>query len=66
MDIKIPTGRRGAGAGAAAGRALGRMRGKVPLLVGAALLLVLVPSTFTYISPGHVGIVIHKLGGGVD
>jgi regulator of protease activity HflC (stomatin/prohibitin superfamily) len=33
------------------------------LLVAALLLL---PSTFTYINPGHVGIVIHRAGGGVD
>ena len=29
-------------------------------------LLVLLPSTFTYINPGHAGIVIHRAGGGVD
>jgi prohibitin 2 len=29
-------------------------------------LLFLLPSTFTYINPGHVGIVIHRAGGGVD
>lgn len=28
--------------------------------------LVLIPTTFTYISPGHIGIVIHRAGGGVD
>jgi regulator of protease activity HflC (stomatin/prohibitin superfamily) len=28
--------------------------------------LVLLPSTMTYINPGHVGIVIHRAGGGVD
>jgi prohibitin 2 len=35
----------------------------VTILVAALLLL---PSTFTYINPGHVGIVIHRAGGGVD
>lgn len=30
------------------------------------LLLVLLPSMVTYINPGHVGIVIHRAGGGVD
>ena len=30
------------------------------------LLLVLLPSTITYINPGHVGILIHRAGGGVD
>jgi len=67
MDaIKIPTGRGGRTAGAGAARVFRGMRGKVPLLIGLGLLLVLVPSTFTYITPGNVGIVIHKLGGGVD
>jgi regulator of protease activity HflC (stomatin/prohibitin superfamily) len=33
------------------------------ILVAALFLL---PSTFTYINPGHVGIVIHRAGGGVD
>ena len=28
--------------------------------------LILVPSTTTYVNPGHVGIVIHRVGGGVD
>jgi regulator of protease activity HflC (stomatin/prohibitin superfamily) len=28
--------------------------------------LVLLPNAFTYINPGHVGIVIHRAGGGVD
>src|SRR5690348_14204503 len=28
--------------------------------------LFLLPSMFTYINPGHVGIVIHRAGGGVD
>lgn len=38
------------------------------LAIGAGVLLVfvLLPMTVTYINPGHVGIVIHKIGGGVD
>ena len=28
--------------------------------------LVVLPASFTYVNPGHVGIVIHRLGGGVD
>ena len=38
------------------------------VVAGAAilLLLVLLPSTVTYINPGHVGILIHRAGGGVD
>ena len=30
------------------------------------VLLFLLPSTFTYVNPGYVGIVIHRAGGGVD
>ncbi len=39
------------------------------IIIGAAALLavvVLLPSIFTYINPGYVGIVIHRAGGGVD
>lgn len=39
------------------------------ILIGAGVLLaltILMPSTITYISPGHIGIVIHRAGGGVD
>jgi prohibitin 2 len=45
-------------------------RSKVKRIVIGAMILVaalfLLPSTFTYINPGHVGIVIHRAGGGVD
>ena len=34
--------------------------------LGAIALLVLLRTTVTYINPGHVGIVIHRTGGGVD
>ncbi len=45
------------------GNALGKL-----LAAGAVVLLLLVaaPSCMTYISPGNVGIVIHRAGGGVD
>jgi regulator of protease activity HflC (stomatin/prohibitin superfamily) len=33
---------------------------------GLVVLLVLLPTAMTYINPGHVGIVIHRVGGGVD
>lgn len=36
------------------------------VLVGVIILLFLIPSSVTYINPGHVGIVIHRAGGGVD
>jgi len=46
-----------------AGRKLKRViTGAVALLV----MLFLLPSTFTYVNPGYVGIVIHRAGGGVD
>ena len=34
--------------------------------LGLLVLLVLTPTALTYINPGHVGIVIHRVGGGVD
>ena len=46
-----------------AGRKL--KRGLIGVLAIAAV-LVLLPSTFTYVNPGYVGIVIHRAGGGVD
>ena len=36
------------------------------IIVVLVLALVLVPNMTTYINPGHVGIVIHRVGGGVD
>jgi prohibitin 2 len=42
---------------------LGRWLG---LAVGLVVVLILTPTTMKYISPGHVGIVIHRFGGGVD
>jgi len=39
------------------------------IIIGVVVLvaaLFLLPSTFTYINPGNVGIVIHRAGGGVD
>jgi len=49
--------------GSSFGTKIGRL-----LFTAAALivLLVLLPSTVTYINPGHVGILIHRAGGGVD
>ena len=40
--------------------------GKAPVVIGVLALLVILPTLFVYINPGSVGIVIHKLGGGVD
>lgn len=40
--------------------------GKLPLIAVVVLVLLLIPQMFVYINPGHVGIVIHKLKGGVD
>ena len=36
------------------------------IILALVLALVLVPNMTTYINPGHVGIVIHRVGGGVD
>jgi regulator of protease activity HflC (stomatin/prohibitin superfamily) len=49
--------------GTDAGRKLKRIIFGAMVLVAALFLL---PSTFTYINPGNVGIVIHRAGGGVD
>ena len=38
----------------------------VAIAAGALLIVLLVPSCVTYVNPGHVGIVIHRTGGGVD
>jgi regulator of protease activity HflC (stomatin/prohibitin superfamily) len=41
--------------------------GRLGLIVaGAILLILLLASSFTYVNPGYVGIVIHRAGGGVD
>jgi regulator of protease activity HflC (stomatin/prohibitin superfamily) len=45
---------------------LGRLRLGLKVLAFVLVALVLVPSMLTYINPGHVGIVIHRVGGGVD
>jgi regulator of protease activity HflC (stomatin/prohibitin superfamily) len=40
---------------------------KLAALAGMVIVvLVLLPTAMTYINPGHVGIVIHRVGGGVD
>jgi regulator of protease activity HflC (stomatin/prohibitin superfamily) len=55
------------GSGSSNGSDLGRRVRRI-FIGGTALLavLVLLPSTVTYVTPGHVGIVIHRAGGGVD
>ena len=53
----------GFGTGGDAGRKVGRI---AMVVVGLLVLVVLVPNLTTYINPGHVGIVIHRVGGGVD
>ena len=45
---------------------LGRLRLGLKLLAFLLVAVVLVPMMLTYINPGHVGIVIHRVGGGVD
>lgn len=53
-----------AGAGISGG--LARLK-RIGIIAAAIVVaLVLLPSAMTYINPGHVGIVIHRAGGGVD
>ena len=49
--------------GGGAGRKLATLAGLAAVLI---FLLFLLPSMVSYINPGHVGIVIHRTGGGVD
>ena len=49
--------------GSSFGTKVGRLMFAAAALI---VLLVLLPSTVTYINPGHVGILIHRAGGGVD
>jgi regulator of protease activity HflC (stomatin/prohibitin superfamily) len=63
--VQIPVGRPPRRAGLAGPLAL--LSGRAPVVIAAALGgMMLVSSMFVYINPGHVGIVIHKLGGGID
>jgi prohibitin 2 len=50
----------------AGGAGLTRLLRLAALAGGLIVLLVLLPTAMTYINPGHVGIVIHRVGGGVD
>jgi prohibitin 2 len=53
--------------GGAAGGPLGSAALKLgAVVVGLVVLLLLLPTTVTYIHPGHVGIVISRTGGGVE
>jgi regulator of protease activity HflC (stomatin/prohibitin superfamily) len=67
MDtVKIPLGKRGRPSAPNFGRLLGGVGNKWMWIAALVLLLIAVRSMAVYISPGNVGIVIHKLGGGVD
>src|ERR1700728_366215 len=54
---------RGGGAGGPIGHAAIRL---AAIVAGLIVVLVLLPTTVTYIHPGHVGIVISRTGGGVE
>jgi regulator of protease activity HflC (stomatin/prohibitin superfamily) len=54
---------RGGASGGPLGHAAIRL---AAVVVGVIVLLVLLPTTVTYIHPGHVGIVISRTGGGVE
>jgi regulator of protease activity HflC (stomatin/prohibitin superfamily) len=58
-DVINPLGR-------SLGSGLGRLRLGLKLLAVLLVVFVFVPTMLTYINPGHVGIVIHRVGGGVD
>ncbi len=60
--LKMPQGIRRP----AMGNPLRRLSARWPILIVAIVLLIFIPQMFVYVSPGSVGIVIHKLGGGVD
>ena len=70
-EFSARPGRARRGAGPAAGGPpppdRGRLaRGLVGVVAVLVLALVTLPTMVTYINPGHVGIVIHRTGGGVD
>src|SRR5512140_3183308 len=44
----------------------GFFRRWIGLTIAAVVVIILLPNSMTYINPGHVGIVIHRAGGGVD
>jgi regulator of protease activity HflC (stomatin/prohibitin superfamily) len=50
----------------AGGTGLAKLLRMGGIAAGLIALLVLLPTAMTYINPGHVGIVIHRVGGGVD
>jgi regulator of protease activity HflC (stomatin/prohibitin superfamily) len=50
----------------AGGTGLTKLLRMMGVAAGLIALLVLLPTAMTYINPGHVGIVIHRVGGGVD
>ena len=51
---------------ASGGEMLARIRRIVLVIVVLGVALFLLPTSFTYVNPGYVGIVIHRAGGGVD
>jgi regulator of protease activity HflC (stomatin/prohibitin superfamily) len=51
---------------ASGGSGLARLARLAAVAAALLALLVLLPTAMTYINPGHVGIVIHRIGGGVD
>ncbi len=52
--------------GASGSEMLARIRRIVLVIVVLLVALFLLPTSFTYVNPGYVGIVIHRAGGGVD
>ncbi|AHG87648.1 band 7 protein [Gemmatirosa kalamazoonensis] len=56
----------GGGGGRSREEKLGAVKRGLMIVAALFAVLVLAPTAFTYINPGHVGIVIHRAGGGVD
>src|SRR5205823_14613196 len=56
----------GGGGGRTREERFGAIRRGLTIVVALIALFILAPTAFTYINPGHVGIVIHRAGGGVD
>jgi regulator of protease activity HflC (stomatin/prohibitin superfamily) len=52
--------------GSSGGEMLAGIRRVVLVIVLLIVALILLPTSFTYVNPGYVGIVIHRAGGGVD
>ncbi|HET9984556.1 MAG TPA: prohibitin family protein [Longimicrobiales bacterium] len=65
-ELKEKLGSFSRGVGSAGSSSRGFLGRWIRLVVLALVAVFVVPNAATYINPGHVGIVIHRMGGGVD